>query len=174
MEVIVFIFLVILGVIIIVVVLRYILKLRNKDDLNLRPSQMGEICDMTSDCDIGLTCDQSVCLIPIGGSCVNREDMCSQNGNCNKGMCILNERDFNLNNSIGVVSKGGDSVSRNSLVLEKNSNNSSIELDPDCFHNLSTNDGRINIKNKNIIDASYGISHSNSFNSFDSFNKDTN
>src|SRR5258706_9819096 len=89
MPLLIVILVVILGLIVVIAIINAMWRLRPVIFSSSRPHKLNEQCSTTSDCHIGLTCDQSRCLIPITGSCVNREDLCSQNGVCKKGMCVI-------------------------------------------------------------------------------------
>jgi hypothetical protein len=88
MECFIFAVLIIITIIVLVVVFRTLYKIIFKLSHESHPIIIGSYCEMTSDCATGLSCDQSICSIPIGGCCVNHGDMCAQHGKCVKGMCV--------------------------------------------------------------------------------------
>ncbi len=150
---------------------------------------------MTSDCNVGLTCDQSVCRIPIAGSCVNREDMCADSGSCVKGMCQPQvvttpgvASSVVIQPAIRVVPlsriktispaaktpipktpmvprtplpeiKGAPSPVAEILTKLETPKVVIIEDDdynPDAFHSLAIQNGKVVVHDKNIVDASFG------------------
>jgi hypothetical protein len=152
MEVFVFIILAIITIVIIIVIIRAIIDVYWSKNNKERPGKPGETCNMTSDCSIGLTCDQSTCLVPITGSCVNVEDKCSQNGTCFKGMCIINTQ-------IGNIPTQNISPTTRTAASPSIKNNKSLantgDYNPNTFHSLISDDTRITVKGKNIVDASF-------------------
>lgn len=152
--------LIILCVIILIILFRYFIKLWYSRGRKASPYRLGHYCDMTSECQIGLTCDQSTCKIPIAGSCVNREDMCAENGLCIKGMCKIKPVpliDGTKLPEIPVVKievKGAPSpVIISKLETPKNVTEG---YDEETFHRLALHNGKVVIHDKNIIDASLG------------------
>ena len=151
--------LIILCIIILIVLVRYFIKLWSTRNRKSSPRRLGHYCDMTSDCQIGLTCDQSVCKIPIAGSCVNREDMCAESGLCVKGMCKIKpipvtvEASPQLTPIIKMEVKGAPSP----VIISKLETPKIIVDDyEETFHRLALQNGKVIIHDKNIIDASLG------------------
>ena len=48
---------------------------------------VGDFCVSTKDCDLGLSCENQICLIPHGGSCSNDSKMCVAGSHCINDEC---------------------------------------------------------------------------------------
>lgn len=148
MPLLVVILIIILGVIVVIAIINALWRLHAVIFYSSRPRKLNESCAMTSDCHQGLTCDQSLCLIPITGSCVNREDLCSQGGVCSKGMCII-EVEPSLSVKSQLETETPVAHVNKTPVIEE-------ELDPAAFHSLRLENGTLIVEKKNILDASIG------------------
>lgn len=174
METFLIVVLIILCILVLIILVRFLIKIWYKFDRKNVPKRLGQYCNMTSDCNIGLTCDQSVCKIPIAGSCVNREDMCAEDGLCIKGMCKIkfipvsagtvsagtvvlpNIKRFTPLKTVVSEVKGAPSP----IIISKLETPKPVvddeEYDPETFHRLALPNGKVIVHDKNIIDASFG------------------
>lgn len=147
--------LVILAIIILIVIFRSVCIYVYYTPKVLFPVKLGEHCNMTSECSIGLTCDQSFCSIPIDGSCVNKEDMCADGGVCFKGMCTPN-------NNIDMLPISSHTFKeelinkKDDVVIIKTSVEPDLKIDRENnFRKLTFSDGKEVSNGEYIIDASY-------------------
>lgn len=171
METFLVVVLIILCVIILMVLIKYLIKIWYRFDKSSTPKRLGRYCNMTSDCNLGLTCDQSICKIPISGSCVNREDMCAENGLCIKGMCKVRPLPSEVN-SLPVTVQTSKIVQTKEIktpiiingvpspiIISKLETPQPVtddeEYDPETFHRLALPNGKVIVHDKNIIDASF-------------------
>jgi hypothetical protein len=126
-----FIILIIIAIIILFVIIIIIFKV-SSDALNSQISiEIGDFCNATSNCPLGLQCDSGRCRIPTGGSCVLFPNLCANGNVCFKGRCIpsLTGNIVSSNINLPIIDK---SISRNN-----NSTFKSIRLINDSNDNTN-------------------------------------
>jgi hypothetical protein len=72
---------------IIVVIIYASTNTKNSNNTN---NSIGSICSSNTDCP-GLTCNNGLCKIPIGGNCVANPNSCSSGSSCIDSVCQSNE-----------------------------------------------------------------------------------
>ena len=161
----IFIILVVLTIIVLIAIIIIIWVLARN---NIKPTSSSEIgggCESTSDCILGLICDNSKCLIPPNGSCALFPNMCAEGRSCFKGSCSL------LTNAPNIIGPNGKSlpplIRKLPITFNGDNKDSSIpdendeSVPDDIIYNVSPpfskitfNDGKTTIFEGHIVDAS--------------------
>ena len=86
-------FLVVIFIVTIVLIFVYAAK-RNQE--NHPP---GSSCQTADQCNIGLSCSNNICTIPITGSCLNFPNNCAESSICTNNVCTANTNILRLQNN---------------------------------------------------------------------------